>query len=228
MVMDLYSFSLALGGAGLGVMALSGLGHAISHSGSHADSLRAGGQLTPHGHGPHLHGVRGGGSRAQSHASHSHPTSRAGGGGFKGSIMQRVWVLLSPRVVFSAFLGFGATGMALRSLSEGPRFLVAGVGAVLLERLVVTPLWNFYMRFGSEPAVSLEGCIGDEARAVTHFDERGQGLIAVELDGRIIQLLGTLHPEDREAGARVRAGDAIWIDDVDDARNRCTVRPVQA
>ena len=220
--MDLYSFSLALGGAGLGVMALSGLGHAISHSGSHADSLRAGGQLTPHGHGPHLHGARG----SHAHARASHSTLRAGT--FKGSIMQRVWVLLSPRVVFSAFLGFGATGMALRSLSEGPRFLVAGVGAVLLERLVVTPLWNFYMRFGSEPAVSLEGCIGDEARAVTHFDERGQGLIAVELDGRVIQLLGTLRPEDREAGTRVRAGDAVWIDDVDDVRNRCTVRPLQA
>ena len=222
MVMDLYSFSLALGGAGLGLMALSGLGHAITHSGSHADGLRAGGQLHVQGHGhTHLHGVKG------SHQ-HGHGHSSLRGNAFKGSIMQRVWVLLSPRVVFSVFLGFGATGMALRSLSEGPRFLAAGVGAVLLERLVVTPLWNFYMRFGSEPAVSLEGCIGDEARAVTHFDERGQGLIAVELDGRVIQLLGTLRPEDREAGARVRAGDAIWIDDVDDARNRCTVRPVQA
>ena len=223
--MDLYSFSLALGGAGLGVMALSGLGHAISHSGSHADSLRAGGHTTVHGHGQtHLAGVRGG--HARGHATRGSASSRSGSS--YASAMQRVWVLLSPRVVFSVFLGFGATGLVARSLAEGPRFLVAGVGAVLLERFVVTPLWNFYMRFGSEPALSLEGCIGDEARAVTHFDERGQGLVAVELDGRVVQLLGTLRPQDREAGLRVRAGDVVWIDDVDDARNRCTIRPFQA
>src|SRR5689334_3327356 len=118
MVMDLYSVSLALGGAGLGVMALSGLGHAISHSGGHADGLRAGGQLNVHGHGhTHLHGVK---------ASHSHVQGARGHGGaragaLKGTTSQRLWMLLSPRVLFSALVGFGATGLAARALSGGPR-----------------------------------------------------------------------------------------------------------
>jgi hypothetical protein len=223
--MDLYSFSLALGGAGLGVMALSGLGHALSHSGSHADGLRAGGQLNVHGHGhTHLHGVKG----SHSHGQGTHARGGMRAGGVKGSISQRLWMLLSPRVLFSALVGFGATGLAARALSAGPRLAIAVLGAVLLERFVVSPLWNFYMRFGSEPAMSLEGCLGDEARAVTHFDERGQGVVAIELDGRVVQLLGTLRSEDRQAGMRVRAGDAVWIDDVDETRNRCTVRPFQA
>jgi len=223
--MDLYSFSLALGGAGLGVMALSGLGHAISHSGSHADGLRAGGQLNVHGHGhTHLHGVKG----SHSHVQGARGQAAARAGGLKGNLSQRLWMLLSPRVVFSAFVGFGATGLAARAFTAGPRFAVAVAGAVLLERFVVSPLWSFYMRFGSEPAMSLESCVGDEARAVTHFDERGQGVVAIELDGRVVQLLGTLHSEDRQAGMRVRAGDAVWIDDVDETRNRCTVRPFQA
>jgi hypothetical protein len=71
----------------------------------------------------------------------------------------------------------------------------------------------------------LETCIGDQARAATSFDAKGDGLIALELDGHLIQVLGSLRREDREAGVRVRAGDAVRIDDVDLERNRCTVRP---
>ena len=227
--MDLYSFSLVLGAAGLGVMALGGLGHVFSHGAARGVAARghAHGQAGAHAHGHGAHASHGG---SHAHTSHAHAVreqTSAQRDAFQGPVMQRVWLLLSPRVVFSLFVGFGATGLAARALSEGPRFLVAGVGALLLERLIVTPLWNFYMRFGSDPALSLEGCIDDEARAVTHFDERGQGLVAVELDGRVVQLLGTLRPEDREAGIRVRAGDTVWIDDVDGTRNRCTIRPFQ-
>ena len=86
------------------------------------------------------------------------------------------------------------------------------------------PLWNFLFRFESTPALTLESCIGDEARAAMSFDARGNGLIALELDGQVVQLLGSLRPEDRDAGIRVHAGDPVFIDDVDAARNRCTVR----
>jgi hypothetical protein len=74
--------------------------------------------------------------------------------------------------------------------------------------------------------MTLETCIGDEARAATSFDAQGNGLIALELDGHLVQLLGSLRREDRDAGIRVRAGDPVRIDEVDAERNRCTVRAV--
>ena len=46
----------------------------------------------------------------------------------------------------------------------------------------------------------------------------------IEVDGRVVQCLGTLIATDRDAGIRVRAGDTVRIEDVDADRNRCTVR----
>jgi len=48
-------------------------------------------------------------------------------------------------------------------------------------------------------------------------------LIAVELDGQMIQILGTLQQSDRAMGVRVRAGERVRIEDVDPAKNCCTV-----
>jgi hypothetical protein len=36
-------------------------------------------------------------------------------------------------------------------------------------------------------------------------------------------VLGTQLKEDRKAGARIRAGDIVRIEEVDSTRNRCTV-----
>jgi translation initiation factor IF-1 len=38
-----------------------------------------------------------------------------------------------------------------------------------------------------------------------------------------VQILGTLTSEERKARVRVRAGDALRIEDIDSKRNRCTV-----
>jgi hypothetical protein len=105
-------------------------------------------------------------------------------------------------------------------------FLIAALGGLLFELGLVRPFWNLLFRFESSPALTLESCIGDEARAATSFDAKGNGLIALELDGQVVQVLGSLRREDREAGIRVRAGDPVRIDDVDAERNRCTVRPL--
>ena len=212
--MDVYTFGLALGAAGLGVMGLSGLAHA--HGGHHAAGRIAG----RHG-GHHAPAVRGGVSRgAARHAGGAHSPRTA---------LRGLWSLLSPRPIFSMLVGFGATGMALRGLvGGGILFTVAVVGGLALEFGAVAPLWNFLFRFESAPALTLESSLGDEARAATNFDADGHGLIAVELDGRLIQLLGSLRPEDRVAGVRVRAGDIVRIDDVDPERNRCVVRPLGA
>jgi hypothetical protein len=197
--MDIYSFGLVLGGAGLGIMALGGLGR-HGHHGHHGHGAHHGAH-----HGPHDAHHAG----HHAHAGHHHHT---------------LWAIVSPRVVFSALLGFGATGLLARGAVGGALLLaLAVVGGVAFERLVVTPLWNFLLRFASAPARTLESTLLDEARAASGFDANGQGLVALELDGQVVQVLGTLREEDRAVGVRVRAGDRLRIEDVDTARHRCTV-----
>jgi hypothetical protein len=58
---------------------------------------------------------------------------------------------------------------------------------------------------------------------VTDFDAQGQGLIAVELDGQLVQVLGILRPEELSIGVRVRRGGRVRIEEVDAVRNRCLV-----
>lgn len=122
-------------------------------------------------------------------------------------------------------MGAGAAGPLMRNfIGSGAFLLIAALGlGILFERLIVTPVWNFTFRFASNPALMLESCIEDEGTAVTSFDKNGQGIIAVDLDGQVVQLLATLQPDDRALGAAVRAGDRVRIADVDSARNRCTV-----
>ena len=62
-----------------------------------------------------------------------------------------------------------------------------------------------------------------EATVVSTFDGNGQGLIAVEVDGQVMQVLGTLNAGSRALVGRVAVGTRVRIDDVDAARNRCTV-----
>ena len=206
MLMSIYEFSLALGAAGLGIMGLSGFAHTVG--GHHA------GHAAPSNHtGHHAISVRVG--------------ARAIRGGGAGGGTRLLWALLSPRALFSLCLGFGATGVALHSLIPGGLLLAVAIfGALLFELGLMRPLWSFLFRFESAPALTLETCIGDEARAATSFDAQGNGLIALELDGQLVQLLGSLRREDRDAGIRVRAGDPVRIDDVDAERNRCTVRAI--
>jgi hypothetical protein len=121
-------------------------------------------------------------------------------------------------------LGFGATGAMLHSVLPAPLLLgAAAVGAVAFERLVVAPVWNFAMRFASRPASTLESAVADEAVAVSAFDDNGQGIVSLELDGQVLQILATLQPQDRLLGARVRAGQRLRIDDVNAERQTCTV-----
>jgi hypothetical protein len=199
--MDPFVFSLILGGAGLATMALSGL-------------ARHGG--VRHGHAPGAHGR---------HAPGHHATHHAPTGGLRQTLSGLFWSLLSPRVLFSLLVGFGTAGMVVRRFLRGPWALATALaGAVLFELILVAPLWRFLLRFESNPALTLESAVLDVAHAVTTFDAAGQGLVAVELDGQVVQILATLRAGDR--AQRVRAGDRVRIEEVDAARNRCTVSVV--
>lgn len=121
-------------------------------------------------------------------------------------------------------VGFGAGGIAATSLGEPWRAGIGLVAAAAFEFIFVGPLWRFFFRFASQSASSLESAIEDEARAVTGFDRDGSALVAIELDGRIVQLLATLSPEDHASGVRIRQGDTVRVSSVDPERNRCEVR----
>ena len=225
--MDPYTFGLTLGSIGLGVMAVSGFAHA-SHSGhGHASHGHTGHGHAGHGHAGHGH------AHGPSHAGdvHSGPShvahviaSAGRRGASRGSGASRILSLLQPRVLFSVLVGFGAAGLLLRPVLPEPGLLLASLGAGLaFEWLLVAPVWRFLFRFASAPAMSLESVVADEARAVTSFDVNGNGLVAVELDGQVVQLLATLNAAERGTARKVRAGDRLRIEAVDDTRNRCTV-----
>ncbi len=217
--MDLYISSMVLGAIGFTAMALGGLGSRGSHQASAAG--HAGGHAHPGAAGP-VHGL----AHAHSHgagaarASHIQGT-RATGGNVAG---RAFWLITSPRFLFSLMLGFGATGAMLHAVLPSAILPVAAIaGAVVFERLLVSPIWNFAMRFASRPAATLETSVADEAVAVSGFDANGQGIVSLELDGQVLQILATLTPQDRLLGARVRAGQRLRIDDVNAERQTCTV-----
>ena len=209
--MDAYTFSLALGGIGLLVMGVSGLGHRL-HPGGHG----------AHGHSHGHHGmVKAGGKgahAAQHGAQHAHGVNVG-----IARVSRAFLTVLSPRVAFSLILGFGATGFLLKSVFGGAILIAfAAVGGVVFESILVRPLFNFLSKFASDPALTLDATLGDEVQVVTGFDAQGQGLVSVELNGQIVQLLGTLTPEDR-TGPKVHAGETLFVRDVDSARHRVVV-----
>jgi hypothetical protein len=188
---------MVLGLVGLIAMTVLGFSH-----GSHAQGHQGG---HAHGHGAH-HGHDGHG------AQHGHHDS---------SGTSKVLSLISPRVLFSLALGFGATGLvASRLMPPILAVLVAVVGAITLERLVVQPYWNLLLRFASAPADTLDRLVRAKARAVMPFDKDGSGLVQLELDGQVRQVLGTLLLEQRHL--EVLSGDALRVEAVDKHGN-CTV-----
>ncbi|MEO6323481.1 MAG: hypothetical protein ABIQ65_02510, partial [Thermoanaerobaculia bacterium] len=203
--MDFYLVSLLLGGAGLTVMALSGFSHhgSDSHSGTtgHADggsgghahvgdgahghSLDSGGGQ---GHVGHAHGHGGHAQVHSGNSGHAHTADHAAPVAGHHGASQALLALMSPRILFSLCLGVGTTGLLLRpSLGGVPLFLAALLGGVVFERALVSPIWNFTLRFASKPAEMLEHAIATEATAVTTFDANGQGIVSLEMDGQVRQ-----------------------------------------
>ena len=225
--MDLYIFCVVLGAAGMAAMAFIGV--TSSHSGGHHAHDTSGHELHGAG-GSHsiganqaiapAHGIAHG-----AHAGHAHDVAHAHAQHVHAEGWRtHVWSWLSPRVLFNVLVGFGATGLIVERL-VGPVLAlpIAVGGGIAFESLVVRPLFNSLFKFESGPAQTLESAIMSEARAVTGFDSNGNGLISVELGGEVVQILGTLTPDERKARVRVRAGDTVRVEEVDSVRNRCIV-----
>ncbi len=231
--MDIYLTALALGGVGLAGMAVGGFarhgsehgsgtashagghgGHGHAHDGHLFGSHSSHGPVS-HGNGAHGHAVQG--HTAHGHDSHGHsPSATTHSNPFLS--------LMSPRLLFSVALGLGTAGLLLRPFLSGPFLFAAALAAgIAFERAIVAPVWNFSFRFESTPATTLESSLMDVAIAVTAFDRNGQGLIAVDVDGQMVQLLGTLQKSDRDMRVKVPVGSRLRIEGVDAARNRCTV-----
>ncbi len=195
--MELYLFCLCLSFAGLLLMAFLGLGHHASH------------------------GARGHGGKFSAHKHGSQP------GGTRPDVALMFLGFFSPRVLFSVLLGFGATGMLLHVLTVWPPALIAVcavVGGWVFEHFLVGPFWNLLFGFASKPARTLETMRFEAGQAATDFDAAGHGLVLLELDGQVRQILGTLTPEERlPAAPRVRTGERLFIHSVDNRRNVCTV-----
>ncbi len=90
--------------------------------------------------------------------------------------------------------------------------------------MLIAPLWQFLFGFASRPAETLDTLAVPEGEAATDFDADGHGIVAVQLDGQVRQILGTLCPDERTPGsARVRTGERLCIRTVNRQRNTCTV-----
>jgi hypothetical protein len=258
--MDVYTFSLLLGGTGLATMAVSGLAR---HSGSHAAGTHGSAGHGSVGHASDGHAsapaIGHAGATGLAHVAHAHgagsashvlphagaqpavhsaaprgptPDGAAGRGGsashathgLSGAVWAQLGVLISPRVIFGILLGLGTAGVLLAPVLAGIlRFAAALLAGLLFDRLLLSPLWNFSLRFASAPALTLEMAVTGEAKAVTNFDANGQGIVQIELDGQVVQVLATLLARDRSLGHRVRAGEAVRVEEVDPVRNRCSV-----
>jgi hypothetical protein len=202
-----YETLLIIGALGMLAQAALGLGHGF---GGHAHNPGAG--HAGHGHaghtGTHSHGQHSG------HEQGEHTTSGP----------SPLWALLSPLAIFSLCLGAGATGLLVHSLLRGSwAALAALVGAFVFYGLLVRPLWNFVMRFASDPALALEGVVATNAEATGRFDAQGRGMVNVILDGQVVRLLAHLEPEDQQKGLIVVPGDKLTVTSVDGKTNTCHV-----
>lgn len=191
-----------------------------------------------HGHVPLAHGSR----SVFGHSSLPHPGSGHTGGGraildasragaaasaaheIASAVPLRVLRFVpSPRAMCSVLALYGAFGNALVRAGHLSFFLAALAAvlpALLVEYSVVRPVWNLLFRFQGQPSSSLEALLFSEARAVVPF-RNGRGIVSVERDGRVVQLVANLR--DDHAMLPVRVGDRLRIEDVDARRERVTV-----
>jgi hypothetical protein len=202
----------------LGLLAMALLGVVGGHHDGHSHTGHGG-----HGHGHanngHGHAGHGHGHHHHGHGPDAHQHGHAHGSASSGKWLGELLPLLSPRRLFSMALGFGAVGMVFVKLPLLLSLPLAIAGALAFEYFLVAPYWNLLTSFASRPAKTLEGAVMTRAKAVTNFNN-GEGLIELELDGQVRQMLGVLLPAERASG--VRSGEMVRIVEVK-ASGNCVV-----
>jgi len=130
---------------------------------------------------------------------------------------------LSPAYLAGAIIGFGATGTLLAPILHGWLQLGAAlIGAYIICFFCIRPLLTGVQKWASLPAKTLTDALLENGTAVTDFDAKGYGLVRLNLDGQVVQLLGQLVPEE-QSGARVRSGETLFVRSVDTRKQRCVV-----
>jgi len=135
----------------------------------------------------------------------------------------RLRLMPSPRAVFSVLALYGAFGNACAHALHLPPLLAALAAvlpALLVELVLVRPLWRVLFRVQGAECSPLEQLVLTEAEAVVPF-RNGRGLISTVRDGRRVQLAAALRQDQRNSPVKV--GDRLVIEDVDAARERVTV-----
>jgi hypothetical protein len=132
----------------------------------------------------------------------------------------------SPRAVCSVLALYGAFGNALMRAAH-LQFAIAAVlafaPALLVEWVVVRPVWNLLFRFQGQPSSPLEALILTEATALVPF-RNGKGVVSAIRDGRAVQFSARLASD--QISVPVKVGDLLRIEDVDAAQERVTVTPL--
>jgi hypothetical protein len=188
-------------------------GHGALHG--HGTSAGHGGPAAVHGHGVHQHAV----------APHD-----AGNRGASDQLVPAdparetaLRFLPSPRSIFSALAVYGAFGNAAVHafhLSFTVAAWASAVPALLVEWLLIKPVWNVLFRFQGSASSPLGDLVLTEARAVVSF-KNGRGVVSTIRDGRQVQLVAQLRSD--QTALRVNVGDRLLIEHVDAARERVTV-----
>ena len=207
--MDIYLSCLIGGGVALVVLAFCGIGF-------HHIGIRPGIGHTSHSPGGHI--------RAPAHQS-GHPSSgrNTPANQAVSNLISGLLTWLSPAYLAGAIIGFGATGTLLAPVLRGWLQLGASlIGAYIICFFCIRPLLTGVQKWASLPAKTLTDAMLENGTAVTDFDSKGYGLVRLNLDGQVVQLLGQLAPEE-QAGARVRSGETLFVRSVDPGRQRCVV-----
>ena len=213
------------GGSHSGNHPLSGHSHAL---GGHSHTTLGGHSHAPIGQGRQdlhaIHGIHaphGHDSLSSASSNHQTPESSSKGGNVN-------WLLplslLSPLDIFSMCLGAGAAGIAFKHVLSA-QLLVWGAafGAIAFNFAIVKPIMANLLRFSSKPSEGLEGMVSQLGTAATNFDSTGKGLVQINMDGQVTQLLATMDTDEVRHGTQVKKGDTVLIIEVDAARNTCRV-----
>ncbi|HTB72409.1 MAG TPA: hypothetical protein VK762_04155 [Polyangiaceae bacterium] len=219
---ELFLTLMVVGLVGLFMMALP----AFKHHG-HVHATHAGRGVLARGGSPRSGAGHAGGDRTAVVTDAAGGVSAASAGReIVPSSARLAWLLRfvpSPRALCSVLALYGAFGNALVRafhMSVGAAVLVAALLALLVERLIVRPVWNLLFHFQGQPSSPLGVLVLSEAQAVVPF-RNGRGMVSVVRDGRVVQLAATLRED--HAGLPVRVGDRLRIEDVDARRERVVV-----